>query len=127
MLRGKMSTRVFRLVIYPAIAIAAVQIGAIAQANATPAYFTDANTAPSTLGNPPFTLGSEFTTSGSTDVTGLGIYDSGQNGLADSYQIGIWDSGGNLVASGTVASGTADPLIDQWRYVSITPVLLAAG
>jgi hypothetical protein len=101
-------------------------VGAMAQANATPAYFMDDTTGVS-LGNPPFTLGSQFTASSAISVDRLGLFDDSQDGLVDSYQIGIWDSSGNLVASGTVGSGTSGTLINQFRYVSIAPVVLAAG
>jgi PEP-CTERM motif len=55
------------------------------------------------------------------------VFDDSQDGLVDSYPIGIWDSTGTLVASGTVGSGTSGTLINQFRYVSITPVDIAAG
>ena len=32
-----------------------------------------------------------------------------------------------MIASGTVASGTAAPLVDGFRWVEVTPVLLAPG
>jgi len=81
----------------------------------------------SELGNPPFTLGWEFEANAAVVVTELGIFDDSQDGLSDSYPIGIWDSTGHLLASAIVASGTTDPLIDQFRYHSIGPILLAAG
>ncbi len=79
------------------------------------------------LGNPPFTLGWEFTVTSSIQVNGLAIYDQDENGLVDSYQVGIWNSSGTLLVSGTVASGTTDPLIDQFREVGVTATVLAPG
>jgi hypothetical protein len=86
----------------------------------------DNTTGSSGLGNPPFTLGSEFSTSMPITVTGLGVFDDSLNGLVDSYQVAIFDSLGNIVVMGTVASGTADPLINQFRYTP-TSVLLTPG
>jgi len=110
-----------------AVAVAGLLLGSVELAGAAPAYTLNNTTAASGLGNPSFTLGSEFTTSVAINVTGLGVFDSGQNGLIDRYPIAIWDSSGTIVASGTVASGTTDPLINQFRYDTITAVLLAPG
>ena len=65
--------------------------------------------------NPPFTLGWEFDVLDPISVTALGVFDDSQDGLVDRHPIGIWDSGGTLLASTTVSSGTADPLVDQFR------------
>jgi Domain of unknown function (DUF4082)/PEP-CTERM motif len=113
--------------LYQGLAFAAILVGSMARADAGPAYFMDDTTSGAALANPPFTLGSQFTTSGSIAVNGLGVFDDSQNGLVDSYPIGIWDSTGTLVASGTMGSGTSGTLVNQFRYVSITPVDIAAG
>jgi len=89
----------------------------------TPALGFDQNTG-ETLGNPPFTLGWEFTTSSALNVVSLGFFDDSQNGLAESHAVGLWDSAGSLIDSTTVT--TTDPLILQWRYHS-APAALAAG
>src|SRR5450755_2722444 len=72
------------------------------------------------LGNGPFTLGWEFTVSQSITVTALGAFDDSQDGLAESHDVGIWDSVGNLLGSTTVAAGTVDPLVNQFRYSSVS-------
>jgi hypothetical protein len=60
-----------------------------------------------------------FTLANTTTVSRLGWYDAGQDGLTASHQIGIWDiTGGTLFMSGTVSSGTADPLTDRFRFTS---------
>ncbi len=79
------------------------------------------------LGNPPFTLGFSFTANVDAKVTALGIFDDRQDGLVDRYEMGLWDSVGNLMATTIVASGTSSPLTNQWRYSSISAVLLSAG
>lgn len=84
-------------------------------------------TATEDLGNPPFTLGWEFTLSTSIQINDLAFYDDGQNGLADSHSMGIWDSNGNLLVSGSVQAGTLSPLIDKWREVAVTPTILGPG
>lgn len=93
----------------------------------TAAYSISDTSAPSALGNPPFTLGSEFTATTDEYVTAIGVFDSDQDGLADSYDVGLFASDGSSLATTTVDSGTTDPLVDQFRYSSITPVELIAG
>ena len=73
-----------------------------------------------TLGNPPFTLGWQFSTSQSINVTGLGVFDDSQDGLTVSHDVGIWDSLGNLMGMTTVSAGTVDPLVNQFRYSSVS-------
>ena len=97
-------------------------------AKADPAVTFDNLTSGSFLNVPDAaTLGWRFTVNQPISVSALGIFDSGQNGLAQSYSIGIWNSGGGLVASGTVSSGTSNPLVNQFRYAPIAPVILAPG
>jgi len=100
--------------------------GGLSAANAGPAATMD-DTAGLALGNPPFTLGWQFSTSTALKVTALGLFDSGQDGLTESHQVGIWDNLGNLLASTIVASGTSDPLTNQFRYASISALLLTPG
>ena len=95
--------------------------------------FTD--TFSSTPVSVPETVGWTFTVLNPITVGALGVFDSssafgqpaGNNGLIDSHNVGIWNSGGTLLTSGTVAAGTIDPLINQFRYISIAPLLLAPG
>lgn len=82
------------------------------------------------LANPPFTLGWQFTVNGPILVTAVGVYDSPlANGLLNPHDAGIFDSTGALVPGTfvTVPSGTGAPLISQFRYVDISPVLLGPG
>ncbi|MFZ2450267.1 MAG: hypothetical protein WAW36_07100 [Methylovulum miyakonense] len=67
--------------------------------------------------------------SASINITDLGWYDDGLDGLNASHQIGIWDTGGTLLISGTGASGMTDPLLGKFRYTSsLTGALtLSAG
>jgi hypothetical protein len=85
------------------------------------------NTVGQTLGNPPFTLGYEFTANTALLATDLGFFDSSQNGLVEAHAVGLWDAGGTLLASVVIPAGVAAPLVDQFRYVPIAPVLLMAG
>jgi hypothetical protein len=89
-----------------------------------PQLFYSQNTGES-LGNPPFTLGWDFTANKSLSVNALGFFDDSQDGLTDSHDIGLWDSSGNLLANTTVT--TTDPLTNQWRYSAVSPVTLTAG
>jgi hypothetical protein len=74
-----------------------------------------------------YTLGFEFSVNQSLSVTALGVYDDGQDGLANSAQVGIWDISGNLLASVTVPSGTAGTLVGDFRYADISPLTLSPG
>jgi hypothetical protein len=100
--------------------------GSAATVQAEP-LITVSNTTGQGLGNPPFTLGFDFTVHAPITVTELGIFDDSQNGLAESHAVGLWNSSGQLLASATVAAGTVDPLVNQFRYVPISPVDLQAG
>jgi hypothetical protein len=80
-----------------------------------------------TLGNPPFTLGFSFTANSAVLVTQLGVFDGGQDGLAEAHAVGLWDSVGTLLASTVVGAGTSGTLVNQFRYADIPFVALAAG
>jgi hypothetical protein len=73
------------------------------------------------------TKGWAFTISSPVLVTQLGLWDQGNNGLNASHVVTIWTSTGTLMAQTTIPSGTGATLIDGFRYVSITSVLLPAG
>jgi hypothetical protein len=64
------------------------------------------------------TWGWSFTTANTITVTSLGWSDYGNDGLMDPHQIAIWDTSGNLLLSGTVPAGTADPLVSGFRFDS---------
>jgi hypothetical protein len=89
-----------------------------------PQLFTNVSTGQQ-LANPPFTLGWEFAANTNLKVVALGFFDDSQNGLAESHPVGLWNSQGALLASTTVT--TTDPLVNQWRYNGIAPVVLTAG
>ena len=72
------------------------------------------------------TFGWGFSLSSPLVVTQLGVWDQNGDGLGQSHLVTIWDSTGTQVAQGTVPSGTG-PETNSFRYVSIGPVLLAAG
>lgn len=73
------------------------------------------------------TVGWEFTPQSDIRVTELGFFDLGQDGLNISHDVGIWDESEQLLVSATVAYGTAAPLIGEYRYASVGPILLGAG
>lgn len=84
------------------------------------------NTTGEALINGPFTLGWKFSLNSPILVSGLGVFDSGQDGLKDSHEVGIFNAAGVLLASATVASGQANPLEAQFRYAPAS-VLLTPG
>ena len=108
-----------------AAAVGAMSVAVVAHAG-TPALDFDQNNG-LTLGNGPFTLGWEFTTSAKLKLDGLGVFDDSLDGLNESHDVGLWDNFGNLLASTTVGSGTSGTLIDNFRYNSISPLTIGAG
>lgn len=74
------------------------------------------------------TVGWQFTVGGTPlQVTQLGLFDSGSDGLLASHQVGIWNSSGTLLSSATVKAGTASPLTAGYRYEPVTPFTLPAN
>ena len=74
------------------------------------------------------TVGFSFTIGSSPlSVTQLGVWDSGNDGLDNSNQVGLWNNTGTLLASVTILSGSAAPLVDGFRYSALgLPVTLSA-
>lgn len=75
------------------------------------------------------TYGWVFTV-GATDlqVTGLGIWDAGLDGLNSEHPVAIWNSLGALLSSTTVEAGVAAPLSGEFRIESLlSPLRLSAG
>lgn len=79
----------------------------------------------------PAVIGWEFTANSSITVTALGMVDADANGLLAGHDVGLWDSSGTLLASATIASGTAAELGPgtpaYFRYVNVPQVELQAG
>jgi len=82
-----------------------------------------------TTGFPNRTQGFNFFTNAvAVTITHLGFYDSGSDGLNQSHEVGIWTADGStLLASAIVPSGTAGTLDSGFRFVAITPLVLAAN
>lgn len=106
---------------------AALMAAGLAHAASVPAIFTTHDFGSDPLFGSPDTIGFEFTPNETIIVDQLGIFDSGQDGLAESHLVGLWDENGNLLTSVVVASGTTAPLIDLHRYAAIVPLALTAG
>jgi hypothetical protein len=85
------------------------------------------NTTGEPLSNPPMTLGWAFEVNSPINVTSLSFFDSDQDGLVESHPVGIWDTSGTLLVSAAVDAGTANPLHDKFRAVSVGPTLLTPG
>ena len=104
---------------------AALAFGGSAEASIINPQLSVTGEAPTTLGNPPYTLGWEFNTNQAISVDALGMYEQSPGSLVEPTQVGIWNNSGTLLASTTVsAGGTVDA---QWTYDAISPVTLAAG
>lgn len=72
-------------------------------------------------------LGWEFETTASVEITALGIWDSDGNGLDVEVPIGLWNDAGQLLATTDLPAGTTARLVDGFRYADITPVKLPSG
>ena len=73
------------------------------------------------------TVGWQFVPQHDMLVTDLGFFDIGSVGLNTFHEVGIWDGDQRLLVSATVPAGTAAPLLGEFRYVAIEPLLLQAG
>jgi hypothetical protein len=87
--------------------------------------------APASLGDGG-TAGWKFTVTSPIAVTGLGLFDIGADGLANSHEIGLWTSGGIRLTSTTITTANSTPVaststLGNWRSTSITPLVLLPG
>jgi Domain of unknown function (DUF4082)/PEP-CTERM motif len=87
---------------------------------ATPGSFLDGNTR---------MLGWQFSVPQAVQVTALGWFDWGQDGLNRSHEVGIWDSATQgLLASVVVAQGNTATLDGFFRWADLAaPLLLQPG
>jgi hypothetical protein len=72
-------------------------------------------------------IGWEFTLSSPLEVSALGYFDAGNNGLFDPHPVGIFRNDGSLLFSATVPSGTSGTLVDGFRFVPIPATVLPPG
>lgn len=89
----------------------------------TPAATMD-NTSGQALADGPFTLGWQFSTSSTINVTWLGVVYFGP--LGESHDVGIWNSSGTLMGSATVPSGSCGFQVNQFCY-ALTSFKLTPG
>lgn len=76
----------------------------------------------------PWTLGWRFTVNSPSLVESLGVYDSGQDGLAAAAQVGLWlATGGTPLVQTMIAAGTAAALEDHFRFAPVAPTVLTPG
>jgi hypothetical protein len=78
------------------------------------------------------TWGWKFTVASPIAVVGLGLFDTGADGLANSHEIGLWNSGGSLLTSTTITNANSTSFAStstagNWRSTPITPLVLTAG
>jgi hypothetical protein len=78
---------------------------------------------------PPGTIGWYFETKRPITVTHLGFFDENNDGLADAVKVEIHSSisGGRWICEGRIPAGTGGILVNGFRNVSITPVILPPG
>ena len=78
-------------------------------------------------GNNAVTVGWGFTVVSPIEVTDLGYYDIGGDGLTASHDVAIWTSGGTPLLTATVPAGVGATLVDGFRYTPIAPSVLNPG
>ena len=75
-----------------------------------------------------WTLGWTFSVTAPTSVEALGVYDSGQDGLAGPAQVGLWlASGGAPLVQTTIAAGTDAALDGYFRFAPVSSTALTPG
>ena len=75
-----------------------------------------------------WTLGWKFSVTTPTSVESLGVYDSGQDGLAGPAQVGLWlASGGAPLVQATIAAGTDAALDGYFRFAPVSSTALTPG
>ncbi len=89
----------------------------LAQAANAPAY---AITGDATyIGDRPATTGFIFTAQQGATLTGLGFHDYALDGLNFAHDVALYSMTGTVLATATVAAGTAAPLIGEYRYAML--------
>lgn len=74
------------------------------------------------------TLGWKFSVTAPTAVGALGVYDSGQDGLAGPAQVALWlASGGAPLVQTTIAAGTDAALDGYFRFAPVSSTALVPG
>jgi hypothetical protein len=74
-----------------------------------------------------WTLGYSFQVKVPITVTALAVLDAYTDGLNVSHDVGIWNDSGTLLASTNVAAGTVAPILNGFRYATISGLALSAG
>ena len=75
-----------------------------------------------------WTLGWKFSVTAPTSVEALGVYDSGQDGLAGPAQVGLWlASGGAPLVQTTIAAGAEATLDGHFRFAPVNSTALTPG
>lgn len=97
----------------------------IKPANAASFTAVDFSTPTIDTTNGAWSLGFQFTTNKTINVTALAFYDDLKNDLTQTHEVGIFDNIGNLLVQGTVKPG--DALDGFFRYTSVQSTQLRAG
>ena len=79
------------------------------------------------------TIGWGFHLNGPTNVTSLGYWDEGDNGLLSAHDVGLWTAGGILLGETTVTNASPITVVSlsglgAWRYQPLmSPIALGPG
>lgn len=116
-----------RIVIVQFVVVALVAAGVLATPTRADAGFAAVEFTPAGAGGNAgdFVTGYQFQVTAPQVVSALGYYDHLGDGLAESHDVGLYTDAGTLLASVTVSNANA--LVGNFRYQSITPLLLSVG
>jgi hypothetical protein len=79
------------------------------------------------------TAGWKFTVSSQITIAGVGLFDAGANGLADSHEIRLWNGDGSILLGSTTISNAnstsvaSSSNLGNWRSMSISSFQLNPG
>ncbi len=73
------------------------------------------------------TLGWSFTVNSPIEVTALGFFDSGLDGLSEPHRVGIWNAIEQLLGWAQIDASDGNALVGSYRYATVEPLTLDAG
>jgi hypothetical protein len=124
--REKMQVKIERVRFLPILVFAFSLMVSAGVASAIPVVFGYTSGTPHTDGG--IVAGITFTSFGTPNISALGFFDYGDDGITGSYPVGLWDSTSPtpvLLASAVVTPSS--PLINSFRWVGISPLTLING
>jgi hypothetical protein len=73
------------------------------------------------------TVGMEFEANENLVLSKLGVWDNGNNGLANAHEVALFAMDGTVLASAVIGAGKVNPLSGGYRWADANPVALVSG